>query len=127
MEMEIVTNYAQASFEQHIPAMVSQPQVPSRAYHEQVEIGTPVLRTTSLPAPIPSSISRYTLEPVFSIRPAGAKWKKLPSSMLKLVLDHLRRIHLGPASSSCSTCYMRDLTSIQLTCKAWFSDAQRKL
>ncbi|OQV11096.1 hypothetical protein CLAIMM_14993 [Cladophialophora immunda] len=34
---------------------------------------------------------------------------------------------MSPGSPSCSTCYMRDLSSAQLTCKAWFSDAQRIL
>lgn len=76
---------------------------------------------------MPPGTARYTLEPVFSIHKEGANWKKLPPPALDLVLDHLKSVHLGPMSESCSTCYLRDLTSMQVTCKAWFSDAQRIL
>ncbi|KAJ9610347.1 hypothetical protein H2200_005124 [Cladophialophora chaetospira] len=116
-----------APFERHFPNTASQSHVPSRPYHDQTAMGAPAMRTTSSPASVPSRTSRHTIEPVFSIRATGASWKKLPSSVLAIVLDHLRSLHLGPTSSSCVTCYMRDLTSIQLTCKAWFSDAQRVL
>lgn len=54
-------------------------------------------------------------------------WKRLPAPVLELVLQHLNQIHLDRQSPSCTTCYMRDLISVQRTCKAWFSSAQKTL
>ncbi|KAI1629969.1 hypothetical protein EDD37DRAFT_618261 [Exophiala viscosa] len=54
-------------------------------------------------------------------------WKRLPAPILELVLLQLKNIHVDRESSSCTTCYMRDLSSMQRTCKAWFSDTQRTL
>src|ERR1700743_786480 len=120
--MAIATMYVQhVPFDQRHSAMVSQSRSTSTSYHDRLHTGAPAIRTTSLPASMPHGTSRYTLDPVFSIQTARANWKKLPSSVLNSVLDHLRTLHLGSRSSSCSTCYMRDMTSVQLACKAWFS------
>ncbi|KIX99906.1 uncharacterized protein Z520_04543 [Fonsecaea multimorphosa CBS 102226] len=126
--MELVAEYAQHDrYQRSKSPQASQPQLLSFAYVEQMQSGAPATRTQSLRSPRPSSTPRYGSKSRFPISTARVSWKKLPPSILNLILDHLRYLHLSPGSSSCSTCYMRDLTSVQLTCKTWFSDAQRIL
>ncbi|KIW10429.1 hypothetical protein PV08_11393 [Exophiala spinifera] len=58
---------------------------------------------------------------------ARSNWRKLPSPIFDLVLQQIKELHFAAESSSCATCFMRDLCALQRTCKAWFSDAQRTL
>lgn len=51
-------------------------------------------------------------------------WRKLPAPIFECILDQLQCLH---QADSCSTCYMRDLCSMQMTCKSWFSESQRRL
>lgn len=125
--MEIQTMYAQpVPFNQWHGSFFSHPPSLSSPYHDRIGGDAPVIRTTSLPASMPAGPLHRSIEPVFSIHSTKIQWKRLPTSVLSLMLQHLRGIHLT-AKSTCSTCYLRDLTSVQLTCKAWFSDAQRIL
>lgn len=125
--MEIQTMYAQhvpfnqwhGSYISHFPSVFS-------PYHGRIGGDAPVIRATSLPTSMLAGSLHRSIEPVFSIHSTKVQWKRLPTSILSLILHHLRGLHLT-AKSTCSTCYLRDLTSIQLTCKAWFSDAQRIL
>ena len=116
-----------APFVQQYLALVSQPQSLWSTYHDWTTNNPHAVRTTSLPSSMASRLSQSRIDPVFSIRAARANWKKLAPPILNLIHGHLRSLHLGSGLSTCSTCYMRDLISIQLTCKAWFSDAQRIL
>lgn len=54
-------------------------------------------------------------------------WRKLPPPVLECILSQLRTIHLEPQSRSCDTCHMRDVTSLQLSCRAWSARAQTDL
>ena len=54
----------------------------------------------------------------------GDGWRKLPEEVLVLILRMLRETHLQPESNSCATCYMRDMTSLALSCKKWMNVSQ---
>jgi len=106
-------------------ATKSQPNLVSDRAIDDNAFGSLATRSKSLPL---SSISTtYAAIRAIPWAKTIRSWKKLPARILNLVLEQLRRIHLGPNSTSCTTCYMRDLASVQMTCKAWFSDAQRHL
>lgn len=107
--------------------MISKPPAPSVAYFDPAGMDALASRTKSVPSFMPSRTSLYMIEPCVPIPKARVNWKRLPASILDLVLDRLRDIHFDSTLASCATCYMRDLSSVQLTCKAWFSDAQRVL
>lgn len=108
-------------------AIKSQPDLLSVRVVDDNTFGSLATRTKSLPSAISSNPTKYAVDQAFPWSKATLNWKRLPARVLDLVLDQLRAIHLGPRSSSCTTCYMRDLASVQMTCKAWFSDAQRQL
>lgn len=55
------------------------------------------------------------------------RFAKIPGEILRLILDHLGDIHLAPSSSSCSTCWMRDLGSIALASRKWSKHARAKM
>ncbi|KEF60433.1 uncharacterized protein A1O9_01994 [Exophiala aquamarina CBS 119918] len=111
--------------ESNYAATKSQPDLISNGVTDDNAFGTPAARSTSLP--ISSTSTRYAANRTFPRYEAILSWKKLPARVLDHVLERLRAIHLGPNSASCTTCYMRDLASVQMTCKAWFSEAQRHL
>ncbi|RMD40416.1 hypothetical protein DV735_g4725, partial [Chaetothyriales sp. CBS 134920] len=46
---------------------------------------------------------------------------------LDLVLDHLRELHLSRTSTSCTTCYLRDLSALSQTCRAFSLPTQDRL
>lgn len=53
-------------------------------------------------------------------RVPGAGFKKLPEEILLVILAELKKLHLDPGSLSCSTCWMRDLVNLGLSCqKLW--------
>ena len=51
-------------------------------------------------------------------------WRKLPSTVLELIFDHLEHFHV---QHTCRHCYFRSLRALQLTCKAWAGPAQRQM
>lgn len=106
-------------------ATKSQPNLISNRAIDDNAFGTLAARSKSLP--ISSTSRTYAVNRAFPWSKATLSWKKLPARVLDHVLEQLRAIHLGPNSASCTTCYMRDLASMQMACKAWFSDAQRHL
>ncbi|KAK6586060.1 hypothetical protein PZA11_001117 [Diplocarpon coronariae] len=61
----------------------------------------------------------------FTVR--GEGFKKLPEEILLAVLAELKRLHLGSGSLSCSTCWMRDLNNLALSCKKWWRAARSVL
>ncbi|PVH78752.1 hypothetical protein DL98DRAFT_655950 [Cadophora sp. DSE1049] len=54
----------------------------------------------------------------------GEGFKKLPEEILLVVLAELKKSHLEPGSLSCSTCWMRDLINLGLSCKKWWGAAR---
>jgi hypothetical protein len=59
--------------------------------------------------------------------PPNEIFSNLPVEVLQLVAEKLKDLHLDRASDSCSTCWMRDLCSISLTCHKWAQVAQAAL
>lgn len=51
----------------------------------------------------------------------------LPGEVLELILDELKKLHLGKSADSCSTCWMRDLCSISLASRKWCKFARTSL
>lgn len=62
-----------------------------------------------------------------SARTPGEGFKKLPEEILLVILAELKKSHLEVGSLSCSTCWMRDLTHLGLSCKKWWSAARAVL
>ena len=54
-------------------------------------------------------------------------FERLPQATICVILQQLEDLHEDKLVSSCSTCYMRDLVSLQLTCRAWDRAVTRKL
>ena len=108
-------------------AIKSQPDLISFSVVDDHTFGSLATRTKSLPSTISSKPAKYTITRASPRSKATLNWKNLPTRARNLVLEHLRITHLAPGSSSCTTCYMRDLSAVQMTCKAWFSDSQRYL
>lgn len=54
------------------------------------------------------------------MRIPGEGFKKLPREILQVILAELKKIHLGPGSTSCSTCWMRDLVNLGMVCTKWW-------
>lgn len=73
----------------------------------------------------PRHPAKHKLRPVDS-QPV-VDWRRLPPSVMESVFDQLRVIHLGRRSRSCNTCHMRDLSALELTCKAWSAYAMKEL
>ncbi|KAI9050761.1 hypothetical protein LZ554_004880 [Drepanopeziza brunnea f. sp. 'monogermtubi'] len=58
----------------------------------------------------------------YTIRREG--FKKLPEEILLVILAELKKLHLRTGSLSCSTCWMRDVTNLGLSCKKWWGAAR---
>jgi hypothetical protein len=63
----------------------------------------------------------------YTPRTPGEGFKKLPEEILLVVLEELKKLHLDVGSLSCSTCWMRDLTNLGLSCKKWWGAARSVL
>lgn len=50
-------------------------------------------------------------------REEGELFAALPEEVLSLILQRLKESHMGPGSSSCATCMMRDLCSVAVSAK----------
>ncbi|ESZ91183.1 hypothetical protein SBOR_8434 [Sclerotinia borealis F-4128] len=69
----------------------------------------------------PIAISRTT----FVSQPSlGEGLLKLPEEILLVILRELKKSHLNAKSLSCATCWMRDLHSLGLSNKKWWSAAR---
>lgn len=53
-------------------------------------------------------------------------FERLPGEVLRLILDHLRRLHLEK-KTSCATCWMRDCCSVAMGNKKWLHAARAAL
>ena len=72
--------------------------------------------TTSLASRPPSFTNIQKLR---STNPPPPLFKRLPQEIYDCILQHLANVHLSVSSTSCATCYMRDLCSLALTSRAW--------
>ena len=92
----------------------------SAASYEPVESAAwrPAYLQPQRPAPIKGSRIRVELgEPIAS----------LPNEVLEVVLEMLKQLHLDRRSNSCATCWMRDLCSVSLCSRKWYSVARLAL
>ncbi|KZF19749.1 hypothetical protein L228DRAFT_285686 [Xylona heveae TC161] len=65
--------------------------------------------------------------PIAGVRDMSAVFKKLPPEVYERILAQLKVLHLGTSSSTCSTCYLRDLYSLSLTSRMWERAARQQL
>ena len=54
-------------------------------------------------------------------------FRRLPWPVFQCILDQLYLLHIERLSPTCSTCLMRDLSAMQLTCSAWDTDTRKRL
>jgi hypothetical protein len=59
--------------------------------------------------------------------PPGEDFHRLPEEILLVVLGELKKLHLDAGSLSCSTCWMRDLMNLGLSCRKWWGAARKAL
>lgn len=63
--------------------------------------------------------SYATRQKLRSTVPPQAIFPRLPPEIYDCILRKLREFHETPSSLSCQTCYLRDLSSLALTSRAW--------
>jgi hypothetical protein len=104
--------------------LVTEPIVPTFARYGAGGEGRQQMKPTTLM--MPSKLSKGPSSPtspkrrIYAPRIPGEGFKKLPEEILLVVLAELKKSHLGTGSLSCSTCWMRDLTNLGLSCKKWW-------
>ena len=95
---------------------------------EGASLGPPISKIASAPATVPlRATAKQKLGINVSRNALTVDWTKLPVLALERVLAPLRGLHLELRSRSCNTCYMRDLSALQRTCRGWSAAAQRNL
>ncbi|ETN41071.1 uncharacterized protein HMPREF1541_03006 [Cyphellophora europaea CBS 101466] len=82
---------------------------------------------SSLPLPPPLQDAALKIKEAVQRVYRPIDWRKIPSPVFECVLDQLRLLHTSKQGNGCTTCYMRDLCAMQMTCKPWFSAAQHRL
>ncbi|KAH6678233.1 hypothetical protein B0J14DRAFT_317666 [Halenospora varia] len=75
----------------------------------------------------PPNPTAQTFAKKYKPRLLGEGFKKLPEEILLGILAELKKSHLHPASLSCQTCWMRDVTSLGMSCKKWWGAARTAL
>ncbi|KAB8291357.1 hypothetical protein EYC80_010038 [Monilinia laxa] len=83
-----------------------------------VQMQTALLENTSL-GQDPTSWTKILSRPS-----EGEGFLKLPEEILLVILRELKKSHLKVGSLSCATCWMRDLHSLGLSNKKWWSAAR---
>jgi hypothetical protein len=139
---------AHAIHAQRRPEDVFRPEVNARFY-QQIKAESK-LRSASLPEPLinripdpprstpitprrseshlrPSSICRRSKSRKSRNKEPRVDFRKLPYTVFQCILDQLRMLHNERLSPTCSTCYMRDLAAMRLTCSAWDTDTRKRL
>jgi hypothetical protein len=108
--------------------IVTEPIVPMSARYGAGGEGRQQMQQTTLM--IPPKLSKGPNSPpsprrkVYVPRMLGDGFKKMPEELLLVVLAELKKSHLDTGSLSCSTCWMRDLTNLGLSCKKWWRAAR---
>ena len=62
-----------------------------------------------------------------AIKELKIDFRRLPYQVFQCILDQLYLLHNERLSPTCSTCFMRDLSAMQLTCSAWDTDTRKRL
>ena len=78
----------------------------------------------------PSYLQQQRPAPIKRLRSkvkANEMFATLPSEVLEVVLEMLKRLHLDRPSDSCATCWMRDLCSLSLCSRKWYGVARLAL
>ncbi|TVY91362.1 hypothetical protein LAWI1_G006367 [Lachnellula willkommii] len=75
----------------------------------------------------PQSPTGPAFDTIYTPKALGEGFRNLPEEILLVVLAELKKVHLDAGSLSCSTCWMRDLTSLSLSCKKWWGAARTTL
>lgn len=77
---------------------------------------------------IPQRMARGPPSPTkvaqFPTKTFGEGFRKLPEEILLVILVELKKSHLDVGSLSCTTCCMRDLVNIGLSCRKWWNAAR---
>jgi hypothetical protein len=60
-------------------------------------------------------------------RRSNETFAALPVEVLELILEKLKQLHLGAGSTSCTTCWMRDLCNVCLSSRKWAQSARAAL
>ena len=107
--------------------MVAEPVVPTFTRYGAGGEGRQQMQQTTLM--IPPRLARGPSSPTspkrkYTPRVPGEGFKNLPEEILLVVLAELKKLHLHSGSLSCSTCCMRDLTNLGLSCKKWWRAAR---
>lgn len=109
-----------------------EPTVPAYARYGAGGYGRQQVQTTLM---TPQRLSRGPTSPTsptsfgmkYTPRTPGEGFKKLPEEILLVILVELKKSHLEVGSLSCSTCWMRDLTNLGLSCKKWWNASRTML
>ncbi|TVY25051.1 hypothetical protein LHYA1_G007352 [Lachnellula hyalina] len=75
----------------------------------------------------PQSPTGPSIGTKYTPKAPGEGFGNLPEEILLVVLAELKKVHLDAGSLSCSTCWMRDLASLSLSCKKWWGAARTTL
>ena len=75
----------------------------------------------------PSSIFGRPKARKSTIKELRIDFRRLPYTVFQCILDQLYLLHNERLSPTCSTCFMRDLSAMQLTCSAWDTDTRKRL
>ena len=75
----------------------------------------------------PSPTSPTSFGAKHTPRTPGEGFRKLPEEILLVILGELKKSHLEVGSLSCSTCWMRDLTNLGLSCRKWWGAVRTAL
>lgn len=105
--------------------MVTEPIVPTYARYGNGLDGKP--RTLITPPRLGNTNTSSTYGMRYTPRALGEGFKKLPEEILLVILAELRKVHLDTGSRSCSTCWMRDVMNLGLSCKKWWGAARSAL
>ena len=107
---------------------LTEPVVPAYArYGAGARAVSPVQTTLMTPQklsrgpPAPTSPTSFGVK--YTRRVPGEGFKKLPEELLLVIIGELKKAHLEVGSLSCSTCWMRDLTNLGMSCWKWWSAA----
>ncbi|TVY38506.1 hypothetical protein LSUB1_G006878 [Lachnellula subtilissima] len=102
--------------------------VSSHSQHSDGEKGRrKTLMTPQRLSKRPRSPTGPTTRTKYTPKAPGEGFGDLPEEILLVVLAELKKVHLDAGSLSCSTCWMRDLTSLSLSCKKWWGAARTTL
>lgn len=76
-------------------------------------------RTRKFSLPFDRSLRRADSEPDAASPLAAAVFAALPAAVYEGIVRQLEAVHASPRSDTCDTCFLRDLTSLARTSRAW--------